>query len=142
CEGRSGDEPTRGVARACQRRCDAHPARSRAEIDGPAIAAAACGRGDPVPDRRAFVVAAVAKLLIASGISAQESTKRYRLGIISAGNNPRSAAFFAAFEQRLRELGWIDGKTLSVDFEAGDSPDKLSAIATRMVRGGVDVFLA
>ena len=92
--------------------------------------------------RRAFVVAAVANLLIASGISAQESAKHYRLGIISAGNNPRSAAFFAAFEQRLRELGWIDGKNLSVDFEAGDSPDKLSAIATRMVRGGVDVILA
>ena len=93
-------------------------------------------------DRRAFVVTAVANLLIASGISAQEPAKRYRLGIISAGNNPRSAAFFAAFEQRLRELGWIDGKTLSVDFEAGDSPDKLSAIATRMVRSGVDVILA
>ena len=92
--------------------------------------------------RRAFVVAATVNLLIASGISAQESTKRYRLGIISAGNNPRSAAFFAAFEQRLRELGWIDGKSLSVDFEAGDSPDKLSAIATRMVRSGVDVILA
>ena len=92
--------------------------------------------------RRAFVVTAMVNLLIASGISAQEPAKHYRLGIISAGNNPRSAAFYAAFEQRLRELGWIDGKNLSIDFEASESPEELSAIATRMARRGADVILA
>jgi putative ABC transport system substrate-binding protein len=95
-----------------------------------------------VTTRRAFVVAAVVNLLMASGISAQVPEKQYRLGIISAGTNPRSAAFFAAFEQRLRELGWIDGKNLSIDFEAGESPVQLSAIASRMVRRGADIILA
>jgi putative ABC transport system substrate-binding protein len=93
-------------------------------------------------NRRTFFSAAVANLLMASGVSAQEPAKHYRLGIISAGNNPRSAAFFAAFEQRLRELGWIDGKNLSIDFEAGESPTQLSAVASRMVRRGADVILA
>ena len=91
-------------------------------------------------DRRAFVVAAVANLLMANGISAQESAKHYRLGIISAGN-PRSMAFYVAFEARLRELGWIDGKNLTVDFETGASPEQLSAIATRMVQHRVDVIV-
>ncbi len=91
-------------------------------------------------DRRAFVVAAVVNLLMASGISAQEPAKHYRLGIISAGN-PRSMAFYVAFEARLRELGWIDGKNLTVDFETGASPEQLSAIATRMVQHRVDVIV-
>ncbi len=91
-------------------------------------------------DRRAFVVAAVVNLLMASGILAQEPAKHYRLGIISAGN-PRSMAFYVAFEARLRELGWIDEKNLTVDFETGASPEQLSAIATRMVQHRVDVIV-
>src|SRR5438067_5754288 len=93
-------------------------------------------------DRRRFIVAAVADLLAAAGVSAQEATKHYRIGIIAGGNNPRSAPFFAAFEQRLRELGWIDGKNLSIDFELGEGPAQLSAVADRMVRRGADVILA
>ena len=91
-------------------------------------------------DRRAFVVVATLNLLVAGAGWAQEPAKRYRLGIISAGN-PRSTAFYLAFEARLRELGWIDGKNLTVDFEAGASPEQLSVIATRMVQHRVDVIL-
>jgi putative ABC transport system substrate-binding protein len=92
-------------------------------------------------ERRAFVVVAILNLLVAGASWAQEPAKHYRLGIISAGNNPRSAAFYTAFEARLRELGWIDGKNLTVDFEAGESPEQLSAIATRMVQNRVDVIV-
>jgi hypothetical protein len=31
--------------------------------------------------------------------------------VLGAGVNPRSASFYAAFDQRLRELGYIEGKT-------------------------------
>ena len=72
---------------------------------------------------------------------AQEPAKRSRIGIISTAN-PRSTAFYVAFEARLRELGWIDGKNLTVDFEAGESPEQLAAIAARMVAHGVDVIVA
>jgi putative ABC transport system substrate-binding protein len=91
-------------------------------------------------ERRAFVVVATLNLLVAGASWAQEPTKHYRLGIISSGN-PRSTAFYAAFEARLRELGWIEGKNLTVDFEAGQGPEQLSAIATRMVQHGVDVIV-
>ena len=93
-------------------------------------------------DRRAFVVVAAVNLLMTRVIWAQEPAKHFRLGIISTGSNPRSAAFYAAFEERLRERGWIDGKNLTIDFEAGESPEQLSAIATRMVRRGSDVLPA
>ena len=90
-------------------------------------------------NRRAFVVVAILNFVAGAGWT-QEQPKRYRLGIISAGN-PRSTAFYVALEARLRELGWIDGKNLTVDFAAGSSPDQLSAIAARMVQHRVDVIV-
>jgi len=96
--------------------------------------------GDSAVKRRVFVIVATLNLLVAGASRAQEPAKHYRLGIISAGN-PRSMAFYVAFEARLRELGWIDGKNLTVDFETGASPEQLSAIATRMVQHRVDVIV-
>ena len=46
-----------------------------------------------------------------------------------------------AFEVRLRELGWVVGKNLSVDFEAGENSAQLSAVATRMVQHRVDAIV-
>jgi putative ABC transport system substrate-binding protein len=90
-------------------------------------------------ERRAFAVAAL-NLLVAGAAWGQGATKHYRLGIISAGS-PRSTAFYAAFEARLLELGWSDGKNLTVDFEAGEGPERLSVIAKRMVRDPVDAIV-
>ena len=63
-------------------------------------------------NRRTFFSAAVANLLMASGISAQESAKHYRLGIISTGTNPRSAnavTLFADtfFVQQLQQIAQV-----------------------------------
>jgi ABC-type uncharacterized transport system substrate-binding protein len=93
-------------------------------------------------ERRTFVIVSTLNLFAAGASWAQEPAKNSRVGIITSGGNPRSAAFFVAFEERLRELGWVDGKNLSVDFEAGESPEQLSAIATRMVQHRVDVIVA
>jgi putative ABC transport system substrate-binding protein len=93
-------------------------------------------------ERRTFVIVSTLNLLAAGASWAQETAKNSRVGIITIGGNPRSAAFFVAFEARLRELGWVDGKNLSVDFEAGESPAQLSAIATRMVQHRADVIVA
>ena len=93
-------------------------------------------------DRRAFLTVAAGNMLATQVLWAQAPERRYRLGIIATGNNTRSAAFYAAFEARMRELGWIDGKNLTVDFEEGESAGQLSGIATRLVRRGADVLLA
>jgi putative ABC transport system substrate-binding protein len=93
-------------------------------------------------DRRAFVRAAALNLLPASALLAQGPAKLARLGIVSTGANGRSAPFYVAFEQKLRELGWVDGKNLAIDFEVGESPEQLSELATRMVKRGIDVILA
>jgi putative tryptophan/tyrosine transport system substrate-binding protein len=98
--------------------------------------------GDSAVERRAFVIVLTLNLLATGASWAQEPAKIARVGIVTGGGNPRSAAFFVSFEERLRELGWVAGKNLSIDFEGGDSPAQLSAIATRMVQNRVDVLVA
>ena len=93
-------------------------------------------------ERRTIVIVSALSLLATGASWAQVPAKTSRVGIITGGGNPRSAAFFVAFEERLRELGWVDGKNVSVDFEPGESPAQLSAIATRMVQQRVDVIVS
>lgn len=93
-------------------------------------------------NRRRFVVGTALMLSLGDAARAQTAQKVYRLGIIAAGANEREAPFIAAFEQRLRELGWVDGKNLAVDFGAGESGEQAEAIVARFVRSPVDVILA
>jgi ABC-type uncharacterized transport system substrate-binding protein len=73
---------------------------------------------------------------------AQQTGKVYRIGVVAAGVNPRSASFFQAFEQRLRELGWVEGKNLVVEFQTPKGSRDLSSIAASFVRQNVDVIIA
>jgi putative tryptophan/tyrosine transport system substrate-binding protein len=92
-------------------------------------------------NRRGFVVRALLVLSLRDAARAQATEKVYRLGILAAGANERSAPFIAAFERRLRELGWVEGKNLVVDFGAGESREQAEAIVARFVRSRVDVIL-
>jgi hypothetical protein len=47
--------------------------------------------------------------------SAQRTGTIARLGYLSTAN-PRSAPFFRAFEQRLRDLGYIDGENIIIEY--------------------------
>jgi putative ABC transport system substrate-binding protein len=92
--------------------------------------------------RRRLIVGASLALCFPRLLSAQTSARINRVGIIVAGINPRSAPFIAAFEQRLRELGWIEGTNLSVEFAAGETSDQLEKAAARFVEDQVDAILA
>jgi putative ABC transport system substrate-binding protein len=56
--------------------------------------------------------------------------------------NPRTAPQFVAFEQRLRELGWTDGRNVTVDFRRPERTDELPAAAAELVRTGASVIVA
>jgi putative ABC transport system substrate-binding protein len=92
-------------------------------------------------NRRGFVVGALVVLSSRGAARAQTAEKVYRLGILAAGANERSAPFIVAFEQRLHELGWVEGKNLAVDFGAGETRAQAEAIVDRFIRSRVDVIL-
>src|SRR5215470_12566929 len=47
-----------------------------------------------------------------------------------------------AFIERLRELGWIDGRTMTVEYRwSQGNPDRIAQIAAEFVRLNVDIIL-
>ena len=49
----------------------------------------------------------------------------------------------AAFAERLQELGWIDGRTLAIEYRWSEGrPERVAEIASEFVRQKVDVIVA
>lgn len=71
---------------------------------------------------------------------AQELTKPLRIGTVSL--NRRGSAQRVAFEQRLRELGYIEGKNLVIEYIiASDRPDRIEEAARELVQRNVDIIV-
>jgi putative tryptophan/tyrosine transport system substrate-binding protein len=73
---------------------------------------------------------------------AQQPAKLPTIGFM--GQTTRSAAgeWTAAFVQRLRELGWIDGRTVAIEYRWGEGRDeRFAEIAAEFVRLKVDVIV-
>jgi len=94
-----------------------------------------------VVSRRGFLGSLAGGLLTAPLAAGAQEARKARVGVLSAGANPRSASFYVAFEQRLRELGYIEGQSLSVDFRAPSGGEDISQIADALVRHRPDVLL-
>ena len=94
-------------------------------------------------DRRAFIGTVAGGLLVAPlAAEAQQAGKVYRIGVISSGINPRSASFFQAFEQQLRNHGWVEGTNLAIDYRTPRGPNDFAVSAADLVRKNIDVILA
>ena len=66
-------------------------------------------------ERRSFMAVMAGGHLATLAAETQTVGKVYRVGILSAAN-PRSASIYQAFEQRLRELGYVEGQNLAIEF--------------------------
>src|SRR6516162_3547496 len=87
-----------------------------------------------------------AALLVGFGaaIAARSSTDEppariFHIGI--ASGLPRSSPEHAAFEERLRELGYVEGRNLTIDFVRDNDLDRLAAAVGQFARRGVDVIV-
>src|SRR5712691_9134341 len=77
----------------------------------------------------------------AAPAQAQQTGKVYRIGFLRAGQPPK--AWVEAFQQGLRERGYVDGQNLVVEFRFIDgSLGQLQHLAEELVRLKVDVILA
>ena len=95
----------------------------------------------PDMDRRRFLVTSLVCALAGPDAAGAQQPGKARIGILSVGANPRSASFYAAFEQRLRELGHVEGQTLIIDFRAPSRGEDLSHVADALVRQRPDLLL-
>jgi ABC-type uncharacterized transport system substrate-binding protein len=73
---------------------------------------------------------------------AQQAAKLPTIGFLGASTPPAMSPWTAAFVQRLRELGWIEGRTVAIEYRwAEGRSERYAEIATELVRLKVDVIV-
>ena len=78
-------------------------------------------------------------------LRAQQGERVRRIGVLMAStlDDPESQARIAAFQQSLQQLGWIDGRNVSIDTRwATTNPDDIRRHAAELAALTPDVILA
>ncbi len=92
--------------------------------------------------RRAFISTMAGGLLAAPlAAEAQEAGKVARIGVLNSASPP--APFVESFKQGLRELGYVEGRNISIEYRWAEGRDeRLPGLAADLVRLKVDVIVA
>src|SRR6187399_679610 len=73
---------------------------------------------------------------------AQQAGKLRTIGFLVTGTPSTHGQWVAAFVQRLRELGWIEGRTVAIEYRwAEGRTERAAEIAAEFVRRKVDVIV-
>src|SRR5215831_11870717 len=92
-----------------------------------------------MPARWLFRVALLVGFAAATANADEPPTRIFHIGIVAAFQ--RSLPEHAAFEERLRELGYVEGRNLTIDFVQDNNPDRLAAAVGEFARRGADVIV-
>jgi len=81
-------------------------------------------------------------LIPAAPADAQQPAKIPRIGFLIAGASSANSDRIAAFRQGLRELGYVEGKTIIVDYRYADGKlDRLPGLTAELMGLNVEVIL-
>src|SRR5262245_15958126 len=95
-------------------------------------------------DRRRFLLTSLAGVLGAPLVAtAQHTGKVYRIGFLSPNSSPATTPYSEAFRQGLRELGWIEGQNIVIEYRFADGKSaQLPDLAGQLIAASVDVIVA
>jgi putative tryptophan/tyrosine transport system substrate-binding protein len=71
---------------------------------------------------------------------AQQAGPVYRIGFLRNGPPPQT--FIEGFRQGLRELGYVEGRNIAIEYSLAESADHLPDAAAKLVSLNVDVIIA
>src|SRR5215510_5866790 len=94
--------------------------------------------------KKKITVLTLGALLFALCVSAeaQQPAKVPRIGYLSTNSLSAIAARAEAFRQGLRELGYVEGKNIIIEWRSAEGEnDRLPALAAELVRLKVDVIV-
>ena len=92
--------------------------------------------------RRDFLITAGALLVAPLAAQAQQAANLPTIGFLVPGTPASHGQWVAAFVQRLRELGWIEGRTIAIEYRwAEGRTERTGEIAAEFVRRKVDVIV-
>lgn len=95
--------------------------------------------------RGVALVAVLAVSLLAAPLAAdaQQAGKVPRIGFLSTTSSSDRPPLFDAFRQRLRELGWVEGQNIVIDYRYAEGRvDRLPDLAAELVRLKVDLIVS
>jgi putative ABC transport system substrate-binding protein len=95
-------------------------------------------------DRRKFIGSVAFGLLVAPLASlAQQVRKVYRVGMLETTPMAMNAANLGAFRQQLRELGYVEGSNLIIEYRSADGrSERFPGLAAELVDMKVDLIVA
>jgi putative ABC transport system substrate-binding protein len=94
-------------------------------------------------DRRRFIGALAGGLLVAPlAARAQQAVTPHRIGVLENLEAGSNVANLKAFRQRLRELGYVEGQNLVIEYRSADGrPERFPDLAMELVQLKTDVFV-
>jgi putative ABC transport system substrate-binding protein len=94
-------------------------------------------------ERRAFVVGALGLLAAPLAAEAQQAGRVPRIGFLVLTSPSSASRLLDAFRQGLRELGWVEGQNIVIDYRFAEGKyDRLPDLAAELVWLKVDVIAA
>src|SRR5262245_48593229 len=94
--------------------------------------------------KKKLTVLTLFALLLALSVSAQaqQPARIHRIGILSPTSAPVQSARIEAFRQRLRELGYVEGKNIVIEYLYSEGKrERFPDLAAELVRLKVDVIV-
>jgi putative ABC transport system substrate-binding protein len=92
--------------------------------------------------RRREFITLVGGAAVAWPLAAHAQQAPKTIGLLGAGTAAQQSQWTAAFAQRLRELGWIEGRNLAVEYRWAEGRDQRAAeLAAELVRRKVDIIV-
>jgi putative ABC transport system substrate-binding protein len=91
---------------------------------------------------RRWLVSHLALAGAAAALPAEAQQARvFRIGAVSAGA-PQSSPHWVAFAQRLREIGYVEGRNVTIEFRSAEGrPERFPKLMEDLVRSRVDIIL-
>jgi putative ABC transport system substrate-binding protein len=91
--------------------------------------------------RRDFIVGLASAAAWPSAARTQSASRRYRIGVLDTSARQLNANF-RAFQQALREQGYVEGQNLSFEYRSADGHNEsFAALAAELARLDVDLIV-
>ena len=96
----------------------------------------------PRMDRRRFLLTSLAGALVGPLVARAQPAKLRTIGFLGPTTPSLDSHRVGAFVQRLRDLGWIEGRNVAIEYRWGEGRiERLAEIAAELVRLKVDVIV-
>jgi putative ABC transport system substrate-binding protein len=86
------------------------------------------------------ILGAVVLLAVGVTAEAQQPKKVARIGFLSSAASPGTP--YESFRQGLRDLGYVEGQNIAIEYRSGEGIPRLTELATELVELKVDLIVA